>query len=172
MGDKPHVLLLRECTFYTQPRCTYASAIAIDTTIRDFLARHPDGQILSLGAGFDTTYFRLHAAGVPFRTYFEVDFPDVVERKCAVIMATPDMCAQLTDPTPLACAPGLRAARYRIVGCDLQDVRGLHTKLGEAGIDAACATLVLSECVLTYVPPAHANAVRHACWHSQLLACP
>lgn len=43
-------------------------------------------QILSLGAGFDSLYFRLHSDGaLNCATIFEVDFPDVTQRKAALI---------------------------------------------------------------------------------------
>lgn len=41
---------------------------------------------MSLGAGFDSLYFRLHADDALDRAVvFEVDFPDVTRRKAALI---------------------------------------------------------------------------------------
>ena len=43
-------------------------------------------QIISLGAGFDSAFFRLQASGFLIKTtFFEVDFPDVVQRKADII---------------------------------------------------------------------------------------
>lgn len=49
-------------------------------------------QILSLGAGFDSLYFRLKSAGLLSRAVvYEVDFPSVVSRKAALIGGTKDL---------------------------------------------------------------------------------
>uniref|UniRef100_A0AAQ4PC36 Leucine carboxyl methyltransferase 2 n=1 Tax=Gasterosteus aculeatus aculeatus TaxID=481459 RepID=A0AAQ4PC36_GASAC len=62
---------------------------AVDFCVRRFLhvtKNCPMRQILSLGAGFDSAYFRLHADGALDRAVvFEVDFPDVSRRKAALI---------------------------------------------------------------------------------------
>jgi O-methyltransferase involved in polyketide biosynthesis len=138
-------------------RCEFPltlSAVAIDHTLRRFLEAFPEGQIISLGAGFDTAYFRLHAAGLPFRAFYEVDFPALVARKAAIIARTPLLGDHLeAPPTAAAVVPGeVHTARYHVLGCDLQDIAGLQRRLQQAGADFALPTLVLSECVLTYVP--------------------
>ena len=50
-------------------------------------AQQQPRQIVSLGAGFDTLYFRLQAAGAlgPDDTVFELDFPPLVARKLALM---------------------------------------------------------------------------------------
>uniref|UniRef100_A0A3Q3A3N2 Uncharacterized protein n=1 Tax=Kryptolebias marmoratus TaxID=37003 RepID=A0A3Q3A3N2_KRYMA len=77
---------------------------AVDHCVREFLqvtAQCPNRQILSLGAGFDSLYFRLHAYGALSQAVvFEVDFPDVARRKAALIASnislrgTLDSCLQ------------------------------------------------------------------------------
>lgn len=42
-------------------------------------------QIVSLGAGFDTTYWCLKDKGLNPKRYVEVDFPAVTSRKCQQI---------------------------------------------------------------------------------------
>ncbi len=58
----------------------------MDLIVRRFIAassRTADGksQIVSLGSGLDTTFFRLQLDGRSPTTYFEVDFPEVTLRK-------------------------------------------------------------------------------------------
>lgn len=82
--------------------------------------RLPHFQILSLGAGFDSLYFRLHADGALQRAVvFEVDFPDVSRRKAALICANVALrgaldsrfppvaglafCAHAANVCPLSC---------------------------------------------------------------------
>ena len=51
----------------------------------------PIPQIVSLGAGFDSLYFRLHGEGALQKlVVFELDVPDVARRKAALIKA--DIC--------------------------------------------------------------------------------
>jgi O-methyltransferase involved in polyketide biosynthesis len=40
---------------------------------------------VSLGAGFDTAYFRMRARGLQPHLFVEVDFPELVARKIALI---------------------------------------------------------------------------------------
>ena len=42
-------------------------------------------QIVSLGAGLDTTYWRLHEEALLPHCYIEIDFPDVINRKIHTI---------------------------------------------------------------------------------------
>ena len=42
-------------------------------------------QVISLGAGFDTTFWRLVEEGRPLRRYIEVDLPGVTARKCFMV---------------------------------------------------------------------------------------
>ncbi|MEQ2179417.1 hypothetical protein GOODEAATRI_024748, partial [Goodea atripinnis] len=94
-------------------------------------------QILSLGAGFDSLYFRLHAEGVLDGTaVFEVDFPDVAQRKAALV----------------ACNVTLRGiSQYRMLGVDVRGESQVEEALGAAGLDWTAPTLILSEVVLTYM---------------------
>jgi O-methyltransferase involved in polyketide biosynthesis len=68
---------------------TNIRAQAIDHLLAKFAAvTGPQGgptQIVSLGAGFDTTFFRLLAGGRAPDRFFEVDFPDLVKRKVALM---------------------------------------------------------------------------------------
>ncbi|KAL5705371.1 hypothetical protein ACHQM5_023681 [Ranunculus cassubicifolius] len=50
-------------------------------------------QILSLGAGFDTTYFQLQEEGTAPYMYVELDFKEVTSKKAALI----ETCNQLRD---------------------------------------------------------------------------
>lgn len=49
-----------------------------DTLSREFLQEHPDGLIVSLGAGFDTRFWRLGGKDLK---YMELDLPAVIQTK-------------------------------------------------------------------------------------------
>jgi tRNA wybutosine-synthesizing protein 4 len=148
----------------------YSRHAALEALLHRFLAAAggPDApkQVLALGAGFDTSFFRLAAAGAaPGLRYFEVDFPEVTTRKAAVIAARPELRAALAaggGPGDVAVdAPGGRitAPRYALLPGDLRDTDALLAALGAAGFDPSLPTYVLSECVLVYMDPAPAAAL-------------
>lgn len=50
-------------------------SIHIDKAIREFLAQHPQGTIVNIGAGLDTTYERVDNGRL---TWYDLDFPEVI----------------------------------------------------------------------------------------------
>lgn len=132
----------------------YARAIAIETIARRFLSE-VDGlenhrQIVNLGCGFDTVYFRL-CANYPkelehlksFR-FFDVDFEQVISRKKHII----------SDER--AFKPFLE--NYCIFSCDLRNSNELKVLLEKNGFKNV-PTLFISECVLIYIDPAEGSSV-------------
>ncbi|XP_043845136.1 tRNA wybutosine-synthesizing protein 4 [Dromiciops gliroides] len=149
----------------------YVRARAVRHCVRAFLERAPaEGgarrrQILSLGAGFDSLYFRLKAAGrLAQAAVWEVDFPDVAERKASRICTTPELFA-VAGPPLSGTEPGLGPATrfasedYRLLGSDLRDLPALRDALEASGLDAAAPTLLLAEAVLSYMEPGSAAAL-------------
>ncbi|XP_020864841.1 tRNA wybutosine-synthesizing protein 4 [Phascolarctos cinereus] len=151
----------------------YVRARAVRHCVRAFLESAPaEGggprrQILSLGAGSDSLYFRLKAAGRLARAaVWEVDFPDVAERKAARIRASPELAALAGPPlsaADLGLGPdsALRFAGedYRLLGSDLRDVPALSDALAASGLDVGAPTLLLAEAVLSYLEPGSAAAL-------------
>nr|XP_051678421.1 tRNA wybutosine-synthesizing protein 4 [Oryctolagus cuniculus] len=146
----------------------YVRARAVGHCVRAFLERacaHPEGrrsQILSLGAGSDSLYFRLKTAGrLAGAAVWEVDFPEVARRKAERIGETPELCA-LTGPFrkgDLASALCFESLDYRILGLDLRQLQRLDEALAGAGLGADSPTLLLAEAVLTYLEPDNAAAL-------------
>lgn len=146
----------------------YVRARAVRHCVRAFLKGTcavpgaPRAQIVSLGAGSDSLYFRLKTAGRLTRAaVWEVDFPDVAQRKAQRIRDTPELCAltgpfQSGDPGYTLC---FESSDYCILGLDLRQLQRLDHALGTAGLDAAAPTLLLAEAVLTYLEPDDAAAL-------------
>ncbi|KAM9342949.1 LOW QUALITY PROTEIN: tRNA wybutosine-synthesizing protein 4 [Pholidichthys leucotaenia] len=129
---------------------------AVDHCVRRFLQITdgcPRRQILSLGAGFDSLYFRLHEDGVlDGAVVFEVDFPDVTRRKAALIGSNVTLREMLDQNLPpLTGAIYVSSSRYRLLGVDIRERTQVEEALGVAGLDFSAPTLVLSEVVLTYM---------------------
>ena len=141
----------------------YSRVAAMDTVIDRFEKFFgEDRQIVSLGSGSDTTYFRLLKRQRAPKLYVELDLPDVATRKAAAIKschATRDL-APFADATPsadthmLLTAPG-----YALGAVDLRDVPAVARTLVAAGVDFSKPTLLIAECVFVYVKPEKSRAI-------------
>ena len=76
----------------------YARVVAVQRLTEAFLTRcGGDAQILNLGAGFDTLYWRLKSAGVRFSNFVELDFPAVTARKLMAIQRQKGLMAAFSS---------------------------------------------------------------------------
>ncbi|XP_032423153.1 tRNA wybutosine-synthesizing protein 4 [Xiphophorus hellerii] len=139
---------------------------AVDHCVRRFLlitAKCPNRQVLSLGAGFDSLYFRLCADGALDGTaVFEVDFPDVARRKAALVTSNATLRGMLDPCLPPIPQPGpvyMCSSQYRLLGVDVREESQTEEALSAAGLDWAAPTLILSEVVLTYMETQRSDAV-------------
>ena len=63
-----------------------ARARQFDEKIRSFLVHHPDGTIINLGAGLDTTFGRVDNGSM---SWIDLDVPEVIELRQRLIPETP-----------------------------------------------------------------------------------
>jgi O-methyltransferase involved in polyketide biosynthesis len=163
----------------------YSRVASVRATLRAFLHRThiadahaespPHRQVVVLGAGFDTLFFRAAAAEAPAErdgvVFFELDFPSVVQSKIDTIARFAPL-AQLVsadwqrDVTRHSSVPddaqsfvGLTAPRYRAAGVDLSDVDAVERRMRALGVDPSLPTLILSECVLIYIDGRQGDAL-------------
>ncbi|XP_041366249.1 tRNA wybutosine-synthesizing protein 4-like [Gigantopelta aegis] len=135
----------------------YIRSWIIDHVLNEFLVRHKNiqKQIISLGCGFDTLYFRLKSSGKLTNTVIaEVDFPDLMKKKHTLIKNKPALKELLGEPeTPAINSPHIElcCTDYKMLGVDLTQHNLLEAALRLSGIDFDLPTLILSECVLTYM---------------------
>ncbi|OAP56554.1 hypothetical protein AYL99_09733 [Fonsecaea erecta] len=152
-------------------RGTYVRTTCIDRIVDTFLSSAGEGpkQIISLGAGSDTRYFRLRQKRRKRDViYHELDFEANTRRKII----------QLRSPSFEAAARQLAEVDMR--GADVQishdatalvspdyvvhpqDLRHLsHKEALLTGMDMTLPTLIISECCLVYLSPEGADAVLH-----------
>ena len=146
------------------PEGTYARTKAIDRLLQDFFDATPKArkQIISLGAGSDTRYFRLSKYRPADVLYHELDFSENTEKKVGMIRRSPSAQALLGDSDTVTWTNSeIHAADYHLHAIDLRMLND-DTSLSDhtiAGIDPELPTLLLSECCLTYLKPEAADAV-------------
>ena len=122
-------------------------------------------QIVSLGAGSDTRYFRLMSRLCPPDVFYhELDFPENTRAKASVIRKTPAIERLLGDPSTISwTSDEVHATTYHLHAVDLRTLQEptptVEMDKMLPAIDPDMPTLILSECCLTYLKPDDADAV-------------
>nr|CAG4645626.1 EOG090X08O3 [Lynceus sp. MCZ IZ 141354] len=117
-------------------------------------------QIINLGAGFDTLFWRLkHEDIANISCFIDVDFPTVTSRKCHHIKNTPGLLQYLHDEDSEVQVSNseLHSHIYHIIAADLRNVPEFETKINQCQLDYNLPTLILTECVLVYMKPSESN---------------
>lgn len=152
---------------------TYVRTAAIDTLVNKFLAADPGAQkqIISLGAGSDTRYFRIISKDPTVKlVYHELDFPTNVAQKISAIQHTPSLLAvirsTLSTPSDLQItAHTLTSPTYNIHPLDLRTLAIDPSTSASPPLptlphlSTAAPTLLLSECCLIYLSPHDADSI-------------
>ena len=147
---------------------TYVRTTGIDHIVDIFLSSAGEGrkQIISLGAGSDTRYFRLKQKRRKLDlVYHEFDFEANTRKKIAQTrspgfsavaktQAEVDMHAEQVELSQNQAA--LASPTYLI---HPQDLRELPKETRLPGTETTLPTLIISECCLVYLPPDDADAV-------------
>ncbi|KAK2517563.1 Lcmt2 [Columba guinea] len=142
----------------------YIRARAVDHCVRDFLLKthgHPRTQIVSLGAGFDSLFFRLKDMGLlRGAAVYEVDFPSVARQKAALIKTSRELSALVGEAGGEELGViALSGEDYKLLGVDLSELAELERALEGAGLDSETPTLFIAEVVLTYMENSRSDAL-------------
>jgi len=110
-------------------------------------------QIVNLGAGYDTLYWRLKDENLRVTNFTEVDFPNVTANKCYMIKRSKILLQSLAngDGDIRMSSSELHAKNYHLVGADLRNMNDVSLKLTESEVDTNVTTIFLAECVLVYL---------------------
>ncbi|XP_026758456.2 leucine carboxyl methyltransferase 1 [Galleria mellonella] len=146
----------------------YARVRAMEMFIHQFIERcGTKCQIINLGCGFDTLFWRLKDSTQAVGNFIELDFPAVTSKKCHIIKRNKQLLEKISneDGEVMIREGDLHSDGYHLVGCDLRCLGEVRRKLEAAGAGegaGAPPTLVLAECVLVYLRPEAADALlRH-----------
>lgn len=146
--DDPFVrLFARDSTIVNSPlmnRGSWLRSMAFENMVYRFSQAHNAApiQVVSLGAGVDTLFFRLKRRGdVAIAKFIEIDLPDLIEEKRGIIQRHPELHA--------LCREDENA--YHAVPGDLTDAHAVAQVLRSL-VDASTPTLLIAECVFVYIP--------------------
>lgn len=152
-------------------RGTYVRTEAIDNLVDHFLYNCVSSkkQIVSLGAGSDTRFFRLmqkdHAGSSDHESgllrdsliYHEIDFSENVVRKKDVICRSSMLCELIGIPSPTS-EDGVDTPNYHLHALDLRTLNPeAPVPQALSNVDPSLPTLLISECCLVYLEPALAD---------------
>lgn len=132
----------------------YARVKAVESFIYKFIKKvGSTGQIINLGAGFDTLYWKLKDNGIRIANFVEIDFPSVTAKKCYIIKRNKRLLDKIyeQDGEVKLSATDLHASTYHLIGADLRHIGELETKFQQAEINFDSPTLFIAECVLVYI---------------------
>ncbi|XP_037301355.1 leucine carboxyl methyltransferase 1-like [Manduca sexta] len=121
-------------------------------------------QIINLGCGFDTLYWRLKDSTQAVGNFVELDFQAVTSKKSHIIKRNKQLLEKISneDGEVMIREGDLHSDGYHLVSCDLRCLGEVRRKLAGAGVSPDAPTLVLAECVLVYLRPDAAHALlRH-----------
>ncbi|KAG0300585.1 hypothetical protein BGZ97_003156, partial [Linnemannia gamsii] len=152
-------------TTTTAPTSATTQSASSPTTTITATTPTPEGvkkQIVSLGCGSDTRYFKFKARGLSAQKYFEVDFPESTAKKAVVIKKNKALTDIIGDPDLKLGMGGteLYSKDYCLLSGDLREfTESIVPKLKAQGFDTSLPTLFLSECVLIYIQPGDSDAI-------------
>ena len=142
-------------------RGTWARVYSIRQVIRRFLDQFPYSNIVSLGAGYDSTFFWLKSQKLTTDvTYVEIDFLDVVTKKIKTIKTHPLLRDLVSDQeTSLAADDSINSKDYKLIAGDVRDTQLLVQIL--SCVDVSKPTLILTECLLIYMKSEDSEKLLH-----------
>lgn len=147
----------------------YARSASIAYIVEQFIEENPDGQIISLGAGYDSLYWRLKSYIDSIEEkkikkydirYVEVDMSVVTVHKIMAIRRHINLSKHISAITYKG--EGLHSDQYHLISFDLRQVdkASLRSKLvDDCHLDLKKPTLCISECVLVYMPTQDSNSL-------------
>ncbi|KAG6920218.1 hypothetical protein DXG01_004987 [Tephrocybe rancida] len=151
---------------------TYVRATAVDLLVDGWLesTRKTGGraQIVSLGAGSDTRFWRVATGKYAdvLESYVEIDFAEVTGKKAMAIRKSKELSKVLGESVQVAQGGTvLHSPKYHLLAADLRlppsttlgDL--LASGSGDSILSPSLPTLLLFECVLVYMEPSSSEAI-------------
>lgn len=138
----------------------YARVMGMKILLDQFLTTsNYNCQVINIGAGFDTLYWRLKDENISVKSFIEIDLPPVTSRKCYIIRNRKNLLRMVAteDDDIQFSSCELHAGEYHLVGCDIRNINELNSKLLSGLVDTSVPTVFLAECVLVYNEEHHTS---------------
>jgi [phosphatase 2A protein]-leucine-carboxy methyltransferase len=144
--------------------CGYWARVAtVNTFARQFIEMNNSKcQIINLGAGFDTLFWRLKESNCKVDRFIEIDFSSVTSKKLRHIrkpQSDPKLFTFFDEEPKEANHCDLHAGDYHLIGADLRQLAELEQKLNSCEIDYKLPTFIIAECVLIYMATDSSSAL-------------
>uniref|UniRef100_A0A1I7W271 Leucine carboxyl methyltransferase 1 n=2 Tax=Loa loa TaxID=7209 RepID=A0A1I7W271_LOALO len=158
-----------ECNLRRDPEISrgyWARISAVKAVVDAFLKEFPEKrQIINLGAGFDTLYWRLKEEGKQLHRYVEVDFSSVTTKKIRQMRrpGSPNLLSMFLEKPKELEHSDLHAGDYHLVGADLRQLNEFKEKLDSCDLNYKTPTLFIAECVLVYMGINQSDELLSAC---------
>ena len=133
-------------------------------------------QVINLGAGYDTLYWRLKDhLDLNYReerstdqggnqrellkNFVDIDLPEVTSSKCGFVRKNKTLLEKVAEGEGEVrlTSTDLHGSDYHIVACDFTETRNFEKKMSDCNIDYSLPTVFVSECVFVYLEPAKVN---------------
>ena len=130
----------------------YLRHVSMKSVIDTFLTKTGcNCQIISLGAGFDTTFRKWKEQNrVPNYGYFEVDMKPVVQKKIRCIQ-TREPLNRCLDDVRIDNSHTLKSKEYCLVPIDITEIADVERSFESCRIKYNVPTLFIVECVFVYI---------------------
>ncbi|KAJ1305953.1 hypothetical protein OPQ81_010670 [Rhizoctonia solani] len=151
---------------------TYVRSTAIDMLVEGWLnlagSEGEKRQIVSLGAGSDTRYWRLMDKGFAkqIASYVELDFVENTSRKAKSVTQSQLLNNVLGPEVKIEHGgTGLSSPTYHLIPLDLREgASALNSLVSPPSatnppLDPSIPTLFIAECVFVYMPPSASDAI-------------
>lgn len=124
---------------------------------------HQPLRVVNLGCGFDVLPFQLLEQGGDY-DFYDFDYPELVQRKLAVIDEAPEILLVVGDREEITPAQKemniiMATPRYKLVGCDLKNSELYRKQLDLLLPKSDGPTIFIAEVSLAYMKPEDANPV-------------
>ncbi|OTA88070.1 hypothetical protein M434DRAFT_126533 [Hypoxylon sp. CO27-5] len=143
----------------------YIRLHVIDVAVRQFLGKPSEKKkvVVNLGCGSDVLPWQCMKR-YPDRCqnakFVDIDFPDLIEKKCRVVQETPELRSLLTElKTNVGNHVQLQSDQYVQIGCDLRHISDIQQALSTVVNIAHCEFMFVAEVSITYMETEGADSV-------------
>ncbi|KAI1139759.1 LCM-domain-containing protein [Hypoxylon sp. FL0543] len=143
----------------------YIRLHVIDVAVRRFLETPSEKKkvVVNLGCGSDVLPWQCMTRYPDMchnAKFVDIDFPDLIEKKCRVVQETPELNSPLTGlKTNVGNHIQLCSDQYVEIGCDLRNISDIEKALSTVVDIAHCEFMFVAEVSITYMEPIHADSV-------------